>query len=180
MRLLHSLLSGPRHEQDREDIASRALAKLVSGIIEDRLPSFNQMSTFGDVVGMTWKIVSARAVEFFRSRERRPEDLMEDVPEVPVTGADSSPALSWDECEELINKLPPPQPEIFKLHYVEGHTAEEISARLGKPRGTILNYLFRGRKTLRDWLVEREDDSRDRDTDGSSDHESNDDPPTSK
>ncbi|MEA3207975.1 MAG: Sigma-70, region 4 [Chthoniobacter sp.] len=153
MVVLHYRLAGPEHTHDREDIAARALAELVRGVIDNQLPSFNQMATFADVLGMTQQIVRARTKDFFRSRERRPEELADEVPDAPVM--ESSSALTWDECDALIRGLPPPQPEIFELHYAQGHTADEISARLGMPRGTVLSHLFRGKKTLRKKLEER-------------------------
>ena len=155
IRLLHHLLAGPEHEHNREDIAAQALNELTKGVIENRLPSFNQMTTFGDVESMSHQIVRARTKDFFRSRGRHPEDPTDEIPDLPAACADASPALSWQECEELIRELPPPQPEIFDLHYAQGHTAEKISAKLRMPRGTILSHLFRGKKTLRAKLDER-------------------------
>ena len=158
IRLLRHILTGPEHEHDREDIAARALTELVRGVIENRLPSFNQMAVFGDVLSMTQQIVRARTKDFFRSRGRRPEDLTDEVPDTPALGSDSSSDLTRHEFDELIRELPPPQPEIFDLHYAQGHTAEEISARLAMPRSTVLSHLFRGKKTLRKRLEERAGD----------------------
>ena len=155
VRLLRHILTGPEHEHDREDIAAQALSELVRGVIANRLPSFNQMTTFGDVQSMSQQIIRARTKDFFRSRGRHPEDPTDEIPDLPAADVDASPALSWQECEELIRDLPPPQPEIFDLHYARGHTAEEISAKLRMPRGTILSHLFRGKKTLRAKLNER-------------------------
>ncbi len=156
-RLLRYILRGPEHEHDREDIAARAMSEVVRGVIENTLPSFNQMTTFGDVLGMIQQIVRARTKDFFRTRARRPEDLTDEVPDSPDADAESFPLLSWEECEELIRKLPPPQPAIFQLHYSQGHTAAEIADQLGMPRSTVLSHLFRGMKTLRKMFEERGD-----------------------
>lgn len=164
LSLAHHLLSGPEHAQNREDLASRAVTELVRGVVENSLPSFNQMSTFGDVVSMTQQIVRARTKDFFRARGRRPEDLTGEVPDAPAEDSASAAALSWDECLELIRELPPPQPEIFDLHYAQGHTAEEIAVRLSMPRSTVLSHLFRGKKTLRQKLGGRDSEDGDHST----------------
>jgi RNA polymerase sigma factor (sigma-70 family) len=151
-RLLSFLLTGERHQQDREDIAARALAELVRGVVEKKPESFNQIASFGDVLGMTQVIVRARTKDFFRSLARHPEDATADLPEPPVETSASVPALTWTELEALITELPPPQPEIFQRHYAQGHTADEIAGQLRLPRSTVLSHLFRGRKTLREML----------------------------
>ncbi len=152
LRLLHIILAGAEHTHDREDIAARAIAELVRSLIEKNLPSFNQIATFDDLVGMTQQIVRSRTKDFFRQRGRRPEDLTDAPPEPAMAGAERETPLSREDFDGLIARLPPPQPQIFALHYVEGHTAEAIAAQLGMPRNTILSHLFRGKKTLRKLL----------------------------
>ena len=149
LQLLHIVLAGTEHAQNREDIAARALAELVRSLMEKKLESFNQIRTFDDLLGMTRQIVRARSKDFFRHRGRHPEDLTDTPPEPPFTTAAPECPLSREDFDGLIARLPPPQPEIFRLHYAEGHTAEEIAALLDTPRNTILSHLFRGKKTLR-------------------------------
>lgn len=150
--LAGNLLVGPEHLHDREDIAAKAISEAVQGLIEGKSASFNQMSTFDDVVGMTRQIVRARTVDFFRRRGRHPEDPTENLPEpVNETGAAES-RLTREEFDALITRLKPPQPEIFRLHFVDGHTAQEIADDIKMPRGTVLSHLFRGMKMLRPYL----------------------------
>jgi RNA polymerase sigma factor (sigma-70 family) len=146
------LLVGAQYEHDREDIAARSLGELVRGVIEGRPESFNQLTSFDDLQGMALQIVRARTKDYFRHRGRRPEDLATEPPEPSHQSEDAGAQLSREEFDNLIARLPPPQPEIFRLHYVQGHTAEEIARQTGMPRNTILSHLFRGKKTLRPWL----------------------------
>jgi RNA polymerase sigma factor (sigma-70 family) len=154
LRLLNIVLDGPEHARDREDIAAKAISELVRSLVEKDLPSFNQIATLDDLLDMTQQIVRYRTRDFFRSRGRRPEDLTDDPPEPPGAGAEASPRWSREEFDAQIALLSPPQPEIFRLHYVEGHTAEAIAIRLDKPRSTILSHLFRGKKAIRKRLEE--------------------------
>lgn len=146
------LLVGPQYEQDREDIAARALGELVRGVIEGKPESFNRLASFSDLQGMALQIVRARTKDYFRHRGRRPEDLTAEPPEPALPSGESGPQLSREEFDGLIARLPAPQPEIFRLHYVQGHTAEEIAVQTGMPRNTVLSHLFRGKKALRGWL----------------------------
>jgi RNA polymerase sigma factor (sigma-70 family) len=146
------LLTGAQHEQDREDLAARALGELVRGVIEGKPESFNQIANFDDLRCMALQIVRARTKDYFRARGRRPEDLTAEPPEPSLPAAEPESKLSREEFDGLIARLPPPQPEVFRLHYVQGHTAEEIAEQTGMPRNTVLSHLFRGKKTLRTWL----------------------------
>lgn len=146
------LLVGAQYEHDREDIAARSLGELVRGVVEGRPESFNQLSSFDDLQGMALQIVRARTKDYFRHRGRRPEDPTAELPEPSHPSGEPGTQLSREEFDNLIARLPPPQPEIFRLHYVQGHTAEEIATQTGMPRNTVLSHLFRGKKTLRTWL----------------------------
>jgi RNA polymerase sigma factor (sigma-70 family) len=161
------LLVGAQYEHDREDIAARSLGELVRGVIEGRPESFNHITSFDDLQGMALQIVRARTKDYFRHRGRRPEDLRAEPPEPSALSDPSDTSgtkLSREEFDGLIARLPPPQPEIFRLHYVQGHTAEEIAAQTGMPRNTILSHLFRGKKTLRTWLETLFSEASSRDT----------------
>lgn len=73
----------------------------------------------------------------------------------------SSPSLEEPclkgELAELLAKLKPGERELIFLHYYQGHTAEEISAITGQPRGTVLSSIHRAVAKLRK-LTEDEGD----------------------
>jgi RNA polymerase sigma-70 factor (ECF subfamily) len=152
LQLLSVLLTGADHAHDREDIAARAVAELTRSLIGKNLPSFNQIRTFDDLLDMNRQIVRARTKDFFRQRGRRLEDPTAELPDSAANGPETDSSAGGEDFDALLALLPPPQPEIFRLHYEQGHTAEEISARLGLPRNTVLSHLFRGKKTLRKHL----------------------------
>lgn len=54
-----------------------------------------------------------------------------------------------EDLEHLLGRLRPAERETVYLHYVEGHTAEEIGALTSQPRGTVLSLLHRALKKLR-------------------------------
>lgn len=157
LRLLSTrLLVGAQHEQNRQDIAAQAIEQVTRGVIEKRTNSFNQLTTFDDVCGMTHRIVRARVADFFRHQGRHPEQLTDEIPESDAAsaGAESDSALMREEMEALIAKLPPPQPEVFHEHYILGRTAAEIAEDRQLSRNTVLSHLHRGKKTLRGWLAD--------------------------
>ena len=52
------------------------------------------------------------------------------------------------DLEEILNYLPPSERESLSLHIVEGYSVSEISAKIGKPRGTVLSHIYRVRQKL--------------------------------
>jgi len=52
------------------------------------------------------------------------------------------------DLEEILNYLSPSERESLSLHIVDGYSASEISAKIGKPRGTVLSHIYRSRQKL--------------------------------
>jgi RNA polymerase sigma-70 factor (ECF subfamily) len=59
----------------------------------------------------------------------------------------ASPGTSTD-LSTLLATLRPGEREAVYLHYIEGHTAEEVGVLTDQPRGTILSLLHRALKKL--------------------------------
>jgi len=70
----------------------------------------------------------------------------------PVTDSEAAGGPSREEALDLrraISRLDPSDRELVLLKHVEGWTYEELSGRLGIPRGTVMSRLFYARRRLR-------------------------------
>ncbi len=83
------------------------------------------------------------------------EDLTKGIVLYPVP---SSPeelalrALTIDEVRDTIRRLPTVLREVVELRHIEGLSYREIAEILGKPIGTVMSRLYRGRRLLRSFL----------------------------
>ena len=157
MRVARCRLSGSEHEHDREDAVSTAIQQVVRGVIENSADSFNQIQTFDDVLGMTRHIVRLRITDFLRSRERRPEDGVEELPEL----IDATPDDQRFNLAELLSEVDrlqpdPPLPQIFRDRFIEGRSTDEIATRRNINRNTLLSHFAKGFRTLRERLTRLE------------------------
>jgi RNA polymerase sigma factor (sigma-70 family) len=104
-----------------------------------------------------YAIVGSRAVLFttirhlFIDRCRRNQVLaFESIDDIAPT-TNPAPALSpgtTGDVETLLGQLRPGEREAVYLHYIAGHTAEEIGTLTRQPRGTVLSLLHRALKRL--------------------------------
>ena len=74
-------------------------------------------------------------------------DSMEEMSEPPPAPAVLPPGTAGD-VETLLGQLRPSEREAVYLHYIEGHTAEEVGTITRQPRGTVLSLLHRALKKL--------------------------------
>lgn len=66
----------------------------------------------------------------------------------PLPAPPESPPGTADDVESLLGQLRPGEREAVYLHYIAGHTAEEIGTITRQPRGTVLSLLHRALKKL--------------------------------
>jgi RNA polymerase sigma-70 factor (ECF subfamily) len=69
----------------------------------------------------------------------------------PATEPEAAGGASREEALDLrraISRLDPSDRELVLLKHLEGWTYEELSARLGIPRGTVMSRLFHARRRL--------------------------------
>ena len=64
----------------------------------------------------------------------------------------SSPDLSVEYIQNLVDQLPENQKVVFILYVIEGYSHKEISTELKIPIGTSKSYLSRGRNSLQEQL----------------------------
>jgi RNA polymerase sigma-70 factor, ECF subfamily len=128
-------LSLSHHHQDAEDLTQEAWVKLSRryGAVASRAALFTTIrNLFID------RCRRAQIVPFVPLDETTP-----DPPEDQVVAAGTKPDL-----ESLLGSLRDGEREAIYLHYVEGHTAEEIGHLTRQPRGTILSLLHRAFRKL--------------------------------
>ncbi|MCC7535664.1 MAG: sigma-70 family RNA polymerase sigma factor [Deltaproteobacteria bacterium] len=142
---------------DARDAAQESLARIVAGV-----GSFD--SAKGSFRG--WALTVARNVCRDRLRRRGLERAAFDAratPDGEVVAADGAPdpervALARIDAQalgEALATLPEPMRAALVLFHVHEATYEEIAAALGVPIGTVMTWLHRGRKRLREAFAAR-------------------------
>jgi RNA polymerase sigma-70 factor (ECF subfamily) len=122
-----------------EDVTQEAMVSMLAG-----LGRFDARRDFGP-----WfhRIVSNRALDWVRARERR-----EQIPRLvapAATAAGSDPRLV-----EALGALPPDQRAVVVLRHVAGYGTNEIARMLEIRRGTVGSRLRRGLDQLRSEMEE--------------------------
>jgi len=124
------------HRQDAEDLTQEAWVNLSRryGVVGSRAAMFTAIrNLFID------RCRRARVIAF-DSLDATPRDLPEAAVMAPGTLTD---------LDRLLGELRPGEREAVYLHYVEGHTAEEVGVLTRQPRGTVLSLIHRAFKKLR-------------------------------
>lgn len=74
-------------------------------------------------------------------------DSVDELAQPPIDALQLLPGTTGD-VEALLGQLRPGEREAVYLHYIEGHTAEEVGTLTRQPRGTVLSLLHRALKKL--------------------------------
>lgn len=125
-----------------EDVTQEAMLSLL-----DNLGRFDRRRAFEPWLH---RIVTNRALDWLRSRERRAEVVPIVAPAPPPAGGD--PALT-----AALASLPPERRAVVVLRHVGGYGTNEIARMLGLRRGTVGSRLRRGLDQLRTHLEEEDD-----------------------
>ena len=78
--------------------------------------------------------------------------------EVPLPEVLPAPIAEEGSVLEEVRALPQPYRSAIYLHYYEGYTAAEVGDIMGAKRNTVLSWLSRGRKALRERMIGGFDD----------------------
>ena len=79
-------------------------------------------------------------------------DSVDEVVDPIAAPAEMPPGTAGD-VAVLLAQLRPGEREAVYLHYIEGHTAEEIGTLTKQPRGTVLSLLHRALKKLQHFVA---------------------------
>jgi RNA polymerase sigma-70 factor (ECF subfamily) len=146
LRIVRKILGA--HHPDAEDVAQEAILGLVRGL--HRFRGDCSVTQYAHQVALRSALHARR---HFQVRDRLGSSELE-APE-PVDVTDRSPletAVSRERrriVRSLLGCLPEPTTEALALHFMLGHTVEEIAGMLGVSPNTIWSRLKLGKKALR-------------------------------
>ncbi|MFC4778956.1 RNA polymerase sigma factor [Paenibacillus sp. GCM10023252] len=152
-RTVYAVLRSPH---DAEDITQEVLLKIYRSLPDCRLDGFKTWMT---------RIAVNRAIDFKRSRARRPEELMDEpVQQVDIAKSSAgAPAVDEQVLEreeqrlvrEQVAQLPDNYREVVTAYYMEHKSYEEIATQYGLERKSVESRLYRARSWMkRHWRKE--------------------------
>jgi RNA polymerase sigma-70 factor (ECF subfamily) len=149
-----------RRAEDAEDLLQESLVRAYQGF-----DSFDRSLSF-----KPWMLTIVRNVQTDRRRRQRARPLEESLgpDEAEPVVATSGPLFSIplapedillrretvEQVRDAIRRLPPLLREIVELRDIEGLAYREIATVVGRPIGTVMSRLYRGRNLLRTYLIE--------------------------
>lgn len=147
-----------RNDADAEDLLQESLLKALRAF-----PSFKPHLSFKVWMFKIMKNAQidrlrrlrARPLEVYNGEESSPGDATADVLLYPVPLNPEEILLrrvAVEEVREAIRRLPLGLREVVELRELEGLSYEQIAAVIGKPVGTVMSRLFRGRNLVRSAL----------------------------
>lgn len=139
-------------EQDREEVASEALAEVARQLAG--------LATWREISALTFVIARRRSISRLRALLARKRGVrghatvsLEEIGEIELASENLLPAASGPELAEtvaaLVQRLGEPAATLVREHVHEGATHEELARRHGKPIGTIGVILYRAMHQLR-------------------------------
>jgi RNA polymerase sigma-70 factor, ECF subfamily len=147
-----------RPPEDHEDLLQDALIRAFRGF-----ESFDRSLSF-----KAWMFGIIRNTYIDRHRRRKARPLEEPLEDDPSAASLDSPLYAIplapedvllrqetvEHVREAIRRLPVVLREVVELRDIEGLSYRDIAAVLGRPIGTVMSRLYRGRNLLRTYLVE--------------------------
>lgn len=138
------------NNEDREEVAQDVFLKV-----------FQKLSSFrGDARLGTWigQIAHHTCLNYLKKKKLPVSDLLPE--EIQVSeGKDQQPDRLLEKAQKgefirhQIKQIPPQYGQVLTLFHLEELEIKEISTILDMPEGTVKNYLFRGRKLLKERLL---------------------------
>jgi RNA polymerase sigma factor (sigma-70 family) len=137
-----------QREQDAEDAFQATFIVLMR-----KAASLSRPKLLGNwLYGVAYRIAS-------KIRSANFEQRMREAPMIDLPAPDANDGVSWHNLRPLLDdelqRLPQRYRRPIVLFYLEGKSAQEVAAALGRPRGTVLSQLSRGRERLRVRLARR-------------------------
>jgi RNA polymerase sigma factor (sigma-70 family) len=134
-------------EQDVEDAFQATFLVLMR-----KAPSLSRPNLLGPwLYGVSYRVASK--IRSANIQQRTREAPMVDLP------APEADDVRWCDLRSVLDdelqRLPQRYQRPLVLFYLEGNSAEEVATALGRPRGTVLSQLARGRELLRVRLARR-------------------------
>jgi DNA-directed RNA polymerase specialized sigma24 family protein len=157
------LQAAPRRAADEEDVALSAFDSFCRGVEQGRFPRLSDRDDLWQLL----VLLTARKASNLVRLERRQRRGGGKVRNASAAGTDDETALDTligrepdpefavqvaEECRRLLERLDDPTLQAIAVWKMEGHTNEEIAAKLGRAVGTVERKLQLIRKI---WGTER-------------------------
>lgn len=132
-----------------EDLISTVVSReIVPQILTPSQSAFREAKNFDDVLNLTSRIVSNRAIDEIRRRVRRPDlQNIERTPEREVVRMEETEEIAEDihlALESLENRYR----DVIVDFYFEELNTEEIALKRDRPKGSICSDLVKARELL--------------------------------
>lgn len=138
---------GPNHAEV-EDVTQDAVIAFI-----DELPGFRaecSVRHFANRIALLTALTASRRLHVrarHDDREAAIDACVDDRSQSPLATAISSRRRQL--LLDLLHRLPEPTAEALALHFIFGHTVEEIAALAGVPQNTVWSRLRLGKRALR-------------------------------
>lgn len=139
---------------DPEDVACEVISELMRKLAAGDPPSFANLKTMGDLIGMALTMTRRRSIDADRRAKRRPEESLPEGWEQFIGSTEAEPGMR--EIWRYVDKLGPPRPVLFHARFVLGMSSQEIADAYAMPIGTVCAHFARGLKELRKMMEEDE------------------------
>lgn len=137
---------------DAEDVTQEVLLQIYRSLPECRLDGLKTWIT---------RIAVNRAIDFKRSKARRPEELsIPDSAQEQPAGMPAAETIAMEREDRrrvrgLVDRLPDNYREVVTAYYMEDKSYEQIAAETGLERKSVESRLYRARSWIkRHWRKE--------------------------
>ncbi|MGO4111502.1 RNA polymerase sigma factor [Paenibacillus sp. YAF4_2] len=152
-RTVYAVIRSPH---DAEDVTQEALLQIYRSLPEFRMDGLKTWIT---------RIAVNKAIDWKRSRMRKPEELMESITGLEADGIMTERGLPVEvsvmereeqrHVREQVEQLPDNYREVVTAYYMENKSYEEIAAQTGLEKKSVESRLYRARNWIkRHWRKE--------------------------
>jgi RNA polymerase sigma factor (sigma-70 family) len=152
-RTVYAVIRSPH---DTEDVTQEALLQIYRSLPEFRMDGLKTWIT---------RIAVNKAIDWKRSRMRKPEELMESITGLEAEGIMTERGLPVEasvmereeqrHVREQVEQLPDNYREVVTAYYMENKSYEEIAAQTGLEKKSVESRLYRARNWIkRHWRKE--------------------------
>ncbi|MCM3631572.1 sigma-70 family RNA polymerase sigma factor [Paenibacillus glycanilyticus] len=152
-RTVYAVIRSPH---DAEDVTQEALLQIYRSLPEFRMDGFKTWIT---------RIAVNKAIDWKRSRMRKPEELMDSLMGLEAEGKMNDHGLPVEaavmdreeqrQVREQVDQLPDNYREVVTAYYMENKSYEEIAVQTGLEKKSVESRLYRARNWIkRHWRKE--------------------------
>jgi RNA polymerase sigma factor, sigma-70 family len=152
-RTVYAVIRSPH---DAEDVTQEALLQIYRSLPEFRMDGFKTWIT---------RIAVNKAIDWKRSRMRKPEELMDSLVQLEANGRMTDQGIPVEaavmdreeqrQVREQVEQLPDNYREVVTAYYMENKSYEEIAVQTGLEKKSVESRLYRARNWIkRHWRKE--------------------------